>query len=147
MRFFGIVTAWLAASLAAYLLGSAASTQVTLAGIEALGRDVPLGVNLRTVLHDLGAMISYFAVIALGFAIAFYIASLVAAALPRLSPIAYPAAGGAAIATALALMTWRYGVTPILGAQEAYGFWLQVGAGVLGGLVFELFRPKPLRSR
>ena len=144
MRLLGLLIAWLGAALVAYVLAAVASQQVVLSGIDAY-RPVPLGVNLRTTLDALVAQpigTLYFAVIAIGFLVAFYVANLVKAFVPALSGIAYPTAGAAAIVAALVLMRAQYDIVPILGAQSAYGFWLQVAAGVLGGVVFELARPK-----
>ena len=144
MRVLGSFFAWALASLVAYVLAGVASQQVVLAGVDAY-REVPLGLNARTTLAALVALpigALYLGVIALGFVLAFYVASLVKAALPRLSGIAYPTAGAVAIVVALVLMRARYDVVPILGAQTTYGFWLQVAAGVIGGIVFEIVRPK-----
>jgi hypothetical protein len=66
----------------------------------------------------------------------------VKAALPALSAIAFPTAGGAAMAAILELMKLRYEVYPILGAQEPWGYAFQVLAGVVGGLTFAMLRPK-----
>ena len=142
MRFFGNIVAWLAAGILAYVLASVASTQVVLSGIEGVGRDVPLGVNVSTTLDDIVGLRRYLVVILIGFAVAFFVANLVAAMLPALAPIAYPAAGGTAVAVALLVMERLYGVVPILGAQTDLGLWLQIAAGVLGGIAFEVFRPR-----
>ncbi|MBB4658432.1 hypothetical protein [Parvularcula dongshanensis] len=147
MRFLGTIVAWLAASVIAYVLASIASTQVVLSGVESVGRDVPLNVNIDTTVADIAGLRSYFVVILIGFAIAFFVANLVAAMLPALAPIAYPVGGGMAVAVALFIMKSRYGVMPILGAQTELGLWLQIAAGVLGGLAFELFRPRTEEER
>ena len=138
MRFFGNIVAWLAAGILAYVLASVASTQVVLSGIEGVGRDVPLGVNVSTTLDDIVGLRRYLVVILIGFAVAVFVATM----LPALAPIAYPAAGGTAVAVALLVMERLYGVVPILGAQTDLGLWLQIAAGVLGGIAFEVFRPR-----
>lgn len=151
MRLMGLFFAWLAASVAAYVLAAIASHQVVLSGVDAY-KDVPLALNVRTTLDAIVAQpigTQYLAVIAIGFLVAFYIANLVKAALPVLSRIAYPTAGAAAIVTALVIMRAQFDIVPILGAQSTYGFWLQIAAGVIGGIVFEIARPKdaPVRKR
>ena len=142
MRLFGTVIAWALSSLVAYALGSIASTQVMLAGVERVGREVAFADNWRTTLADLMGFWQYGVVIALGFLVAFFVANLVKAVLPSLSRVAYPVAGAAAVAAALALMEANYGIIPVLGAQESLGYWLQLGAGAVGGFVFEVIRPK-----
>lgn len=144
MRLFGTAAAWLVAGIVTYLLSAIASHQVVLAGVDRY-RDVDLGTNLRTTGEAVLAqpqLTQLLAVILVGFAVAFFVADIVKALVPALTPIAYPVAGGLAIYAALRLMEAVYGVVPILGAQEAVGMWLQVAAGVVGGLVFELARPK-----
>ena len=144
MRLLGLMFAWLVSALVAYVLAGIASQQVVLAGVRQY-RDVPVGVNVATTLDALVAMpigALYLGVIAVGFLVAFYVANLVKAALPALSGIAYPTAGAVAIVIALVWMRARYDIVPILGAQEAYGFWLQVAAGAVGGILFEVLRPK-----
>ena len=142
MRLFGVLFAWAVASVAAYLCGAAASSLVVLSGVRSVGRAVGFGDGLGMVLHDWAAMSAYLAVILIGFAVAFFVADLVKSLVPALAGIAYPTAGAVAIVTALSIMKARFGVLPILGAQDTLGFWLQVGAGVIGGVVFELLRPK-----
>ena len=144
MRTLGLLFAWALSAVVAYVLAAVASQQVVLAGVsryEAVG----LSENVRTTLDAIVAQpigTLYLAVIAIGFAVAFYVANLVKAALPALSGIAYPTAGAVAIVAALVLMRAQYDIVPILGAQSTLGFWLQVLAGVVGGVVFELARPK-----
>ena len=142
MRLLGVLFAWIVAVFVAYLAAVIASSSMVLADLVSIGRGVSVGAWLRTVVHDLGAMSLYLAVIAGGFAIAFFVADLVKSALPALAGIAYPMAGAVAIATALGVMEAKYGILPILGAQSGPGLWLQIGAGVLGGIAFELLRPK-----
>lgn len=149
MRFFGNVAAWVTASLVAYLLAAVASHQVVLAGVDRY-RDVDLGTNLRTTFEAVFAqpqVVQYVLVILIAFAVAFFVADVVKALLPVLAAAAYPVAGGLAIYTALVIMEGVYGVVPILGAQETLGMWLQIAAGVVGGIVFELLRPKPREER
>ena len=144
MRTLGLLFAWALSAIVAYVLAAVASQQVVLAGVsryEAVG----LSENVRTTLDAIVAQpigTLYLLVIAIGFAVAFYVANLVKAALPALSGIAYPTAGAVAIVAALVLMRAQYDIVPILGAQSTLGFWLQVLAGVVGGVVFELARPK-----
>ena len=142
MRLLGVLFAWVAASVAAYLVGAAASSHIVMEGVRSVGRAASFGDRLGMIVHDWGAMYLYLAVILIGFAIAFFVADLVKSLLPRLAGIAYPTAGAVAIVAALKFMQIKYGVIPILGAQDSFGHWMQIGAGVVGGIVFELLRPK-----
>ena len=149
MRLLGLVFAWALSSLVAYVLAAAASQQVVLAGVRRY-EAVSLSENLRTTLEAVVAQpigTLYLLVIAIGFLVAFYVANLVKAVVPALSGIAYPTAGAVAIVAALVVMRARYDIVPILGAQETYGFWLQILAGVVGGVVFELVRPEDREAR
>ena len=142
MRLMGVLFAWLLAAAAAYVVGAAASSHLVLEGLVSIGREVGFGDRLGMIAHDLGAMLAYLAVILIGFAIAFFVADLVKSLVPALAGIAYPTAGAVAVVTALEIMRLNYGIVPLLGAQDTLGYWLQIGAGVVGGIVFELLRPK-----
>lgn len=144
MRFFGNIAAWVTASLVTYVLAAIASHQVVLAGVDRY-KGVDVGTNLRTTVEAVFAqpqVVSFLIAILIGFAVAFFVADIVKALIPVLAPIAYPTAGALAIVAMLKVMEGVYGVVPILGAQETWGFWLQIAAGVIGGIVFELLRPK-----
>ena len=142
MRLFGVLFAWFLASVATYLCAAAASSHVVIEGVRSVGRAVGFGERMGMIVHDWGAMYAYLLVILIGFAVAFFVADLVKSLVPALAPIAYPTAGAVAIVAALEIMRAVYGVVPVLGAQDALGLWLQIGAGVIGGIVFELTRPK-----
>ncbi len=142
MRFGGIVISWLVAAVVGYACASAASTFITLNQLASLGAEVSLSTRLSSTWADILGLTSYLMVIAIGFLAAFYIASLVKAFIPVLAPIAYPIAGAGAIMTALELMKWQFDIYPIAGAQDPIGYWMQIAAGAIGGLVFELLRPK-----
>ena len=139
MRFFGNVFAWLVAVGVAYIFASTFSTQFVLA--TNVG-NVPFGMRVASTLRDIQGTTLYAIVIALGFLVAFIIASLLKAVLPFLSAVAYPIAGGAAIATALGLMFLQFGQVPVSGAVYMPGFIFQIVAGAIGGLAFEMLRPK-----
>lgn len=141
MRFFGNLWAWALASIVGYVCGSIFSTQFVLSGLSQF-TDITLQDRINSSMTDLVQMNMYLMVIAIGFAIAFFVASLVKAVLPFLSAIAYPVAGAAAIWLALTLMFMQFDVVPIIGAQSTMGFIFQLLAGAIGGLTFEFFRPK-----
>ncbi|MGV6801108.1 MAG: hypothetical protein ACWA5L_04220 [bacterium] len=139
MRFISNIYAWILASVSAYLLASFFSTEFVLAG---LGVKVSLMDNITSVMRDIVGLYAYLLVMALGFALAFFVASIVKAFLPFLSVIAYPVAGAAAILTILQIMQAQFDVIPISGALSQAGLVAQLMAGAMGGVVFEWMRPK-----
>ncbi|NHK28303.1 hypothetical protein FF098_010335 [Parvularcula flava] len=144
MRFFGNIFAWVLASAIAYAFASIFQTQMVLAQLADLGATITFDTRLETTLSDLAGLWLYSIVIATGFAIGFFVASLVKALLPFLSPIAYIVAGVASLALALFLMEVFVpgNEIPISSAQRTTGYILQLVAAGIGGLVFELARPK-----
>ncbi|MEL7042973.1 MAG: hypothetical protein AAGL90_15745 [Pseudomonadota bacterium] len=134
--------AWLASGIGSYVLAALFSQFVVLMGLMGLGLEISLLDNVSSMTHAVLHMVPYLVVILLGFAIAFGVARGVKQIVPNLAIIAYPVAGAAAIGAALSLMYLRFGVFPILGAQETYGLLMQMAAGAVGGLIFERLRPK-----
>ena len=127
------------AALAAYAIGSVASSQFVIAAHEAVfDIEVTGAERLSMTLFDVANMWLYFAIIAIGFLIAFPIAAGLKRLLPGLAGIAYPLAGAAAIGTALGLMLTLLGIVPISGARSTLGFAAQMLAGGVGGYVFAL---------
>lgn len=147
MRFFEIIAAWIGATVIAYVLCAVFSQSIVLRGLMELGLEIPLMDRLGSVAHAVVNMNALAVVIGLGFVVAFYIASIFKAALPALRPLAYPLAGAATVATALYAMKAMFGMFPILGAQETLGFWLQIAAGAMGGIAFEVMRPNGVIDR
>ncbi|MEM7570484.1 MAG: hypothetical protein AAF337_11880 [Pseudomonadota bacterium] len=130
------VIAWAVSSLVGYVLFAASSQTVVLNGLTAIGAPMPLGTRLASTAHAVLNMPALGAVIFIGFAVAFLVAKGIKTLIKPLAPIAYPVAGGAAVATALEIMWQQYEVYPVLGAQTTYGYVLAVLSGVIGGFVF-----------
>ncbi|MEH6829176.1 hypothetical protein, partial [Parasphingorhabdus sp.] len=63
-----------------------------------------------------------------------------------LARVAYPIAGGAAIAVALGAMYMMFQTIPISGARSTMGFLAQVFAGAIGGWVFARIAVQPTKS-
>ena len=134
--------AWLAAGIGSYVLAALFSQFVVLMGLMGLGLEISLLDSVSSLTHAVFNMVPYLVVILIGFVMAFGVARGVKKIIPRLAIIAYPVAGAAAIGAALGLMYLRFGVLPILGAQETYGLLMQIAAGAVGGIIFERLRPK-----
>ena len=139
MRFFGNVFAWLVAVLVTYVAGSVFSTQFVLAG---LGVDIPLGDRVSASVSDIASFYLFGVVVAVALAIGFIVASLVKAVIPVLAPVAYPVAGAAAVLALIGIIAAYFGQMPIGGARTELGLAFQGLAGLIGGLAFELLRPK-----
>ena len=142
MHFLRNVFAWVLASLFGYVMASSFSTCFVLADLAALGAEIPLGQWVSTIWSDIVGTHLYGVVIAAGFAVAFFIASLVKAMVPVLARVAYPVAGAAAVFTALSLIVMMTEIMPLGGARTQVGYLFQLFAGALGGFAFELLRPK-----
>ena len=133
-----IAFGFIAAALTAYIAGSILNTQFVI-GAHTLGGE-PLstgfGDRLSMTFADIAGTLAYLLIIAIGFAIAFFIASLLKRLLPGLASVAYPIAGAAAIGVALGLMYVNFQTVPISGARSTFGFLAQMLAGGLGGWMF-----------
>ena len=132
-RFAGFVLAVLATAA----LSSLIQTLRVHAGLGAMGVEIPLGLRLSAIGHDLiGFAPTYAAIVAGGFLIAFLVAGLIRRYAKRLGPWLHALAGGAAILTALLTMEALLGMSVIAGARGAVGIALFTLAGVLGGALF-----------
>ncbi|MEM6648822.1 MAG: hypothetical protein AAF603_01070 [Pseudomonadota bacterium] len=140
MRFIGTLLTWVFASIVTYGIAIAAGQTLVNNMHAALGAEVTIGVRLNFIWQGLLGTTAYLGVILIGLGTGFYIASLVKAVLPVLSPIAYPTAGAAAIFVALSLMKMQFGIYPVPGGTEDLGLLVHMAAGALGGLFFEIFR-------
>lgn len=127
-----------AAALAAYVAGSILNTQFVIGAHTIGGKPLStgLGDRLNMTMVDITGTVLYLVIIAIGFAIAFVIASLLKRRLPGFSGVAYPIAGAAAIGVALGLMYMNFQTVPISGARGTFGFLAQMLAGAFGGWVF-----------
>lgn len=135
---------FVAAALTAYVAASILNTQFVIGAHTLGGTPVPTSVADR--LSMTGADILntglYLVIIAVGFAIAFVVASLLKRVLPGLASVAYPIAGATAIGVALGLMYLNFQTVPLSGARGTFGFTAQMLAGAFGGWVFSLIIQK-----
>lgn len=149
-----VLLAWLACSLATYVLASLFQSGFVLAGLHSAGAELPLGIIVRTLLHDLyglafNAMFaSYLLLIAIGFAIALPIAALMKKWTAARSLIIYPLAGAALMGTMLVLAKMAfYGITLYAGTRGFAGLACQMLAGAMGGIVFALLMQEKVTRR
>lgn len=127
------IAALLAAALVTYVVAVVINAQFVM---NAHGVPISLGDRLNMTAFDVSNMWLYLVIILVALVIGFLIAALLKRFLPRLSSVAYPVAGGAAIAATLGLMYLQFQTVPISGARSALGFASQVLAGAIGGWVF-----------
>lgn len=132
--------AFLPAAAVAYGLSSAFYTQQTLAVQADVGIIyTPAQIVQTAVANFLGLAPSFGVVIAIALAIGFLVAWGVKRVLTPLAPIAYPAAGAAAIMTLIFIidnLIFGGGAGLVGGAGTIFGLMLQGFAGLVGGLVF-----------
>ena len=121
------------AAITAYIIGAVISSIFVL---KALPAKIPFGTYVSTALSDITNLKLYLVIILIGFSIAFPIAAVLRKTLPKLAKIGYPLAGAAAIGAALGLMYLQFETVPISGANNAFGFIMQLVTGALGGAIF-----------
>lgn len=140
MAAFRIIFGFVVSAAAAFALASIFHTQMVIDALGKSGAVVSIDTRISMTGSDMIGLAPQFgAVVAIGLAVGFMIAAGLRLVLKPLAPIAYPLAGAAAIAVALALMGMAFdGITPIAGARTPFGFALQCLAGGVGGLVFAL---------
>lgn len=144
MRLLRTVVAYVAAVAVAYCLGSVFYTARILAEQADVGIQYTQAQQIDTYVANFVGLFAYAAMMAIALALGFIVAFGVKRLLKPLAPIAYPAAGAAAIFAMLALIETQLGggAGVIGGARTPLGVALQCGAGLIGGLVFALLRPR-----
>ena len=125
------------AVITAAVLSCIASTQFVLAGLGALGVDVPVSIRVTTTIHDVLGMgrvmvIIYFPT----FLIAFLTAAICTRLLPGSRQLWFAFAGLASILAAIAIAESLMGMMPIAGARSTSGFMAQGLAGAVGGWLY-----------
>lgn len=130
--------AWIVASLLAAVLAVIVQTQRIIARLDNLDAGVTLSERLSMTAYDLVHFGSvYVPIVAVGLLVAFLAGALVYRLAGFGRPVVYAVAGGVAMIVILAsIKHLTFGVQLVGGAREVLGFVLQVGAGVIGGLVF-----------
>lgn len=137
MRIGRAVLAWLAGALATSVVICLIHSLRVQAGLAGIGVELPAAVRIATIGRDLvGLLPSVLPVMALALGGAFVVARVLRRLLYVPAGIAYPLAGGTAVAVALTAMVYFYHMTPIAGARGNTGFGAMTLAGALGGAVY-----------
>lgn len=136
---------WIVASVICFLAATLSHSLQVQNNLIAVGAKIDATTRLRGLGEDLlGLGPSYLPIIAIGFAIAFFITSLIIKKTTRTHRrLLYALAGGVTMATILGLMQPIMEITLIAGARGWQGFLLQALAGVLGGLVYSALTSAP----
>ncbi len=132
-----VVIGLLIAFLVAFYLKHTMSFPLALVGAALAGIAVAIGSYLMDNAGEKAALFAGAVTIPIALAANLLITRL----LPFLRPIAYPAAGFAAVGVALYLIGWNLGLAAMAGAREPGGFVLQMIAGLVGGIVFAILTP------
>ncbi|WP_425410338.1 hypothetical protein [Hyphococcus sp.] len=144
MNIVKLFIAYLTSVIAGYALAVLFYTQQVIAKQAEIGAVYTLPQKADTFFQNLSGLWVYACVIAATFLIAFGVAFIVKRALKPLAPFAYPAAGAAGMFVMLILVEQQLGggAGIIGGARDAFGVTLQCFAGLIGGLVFAMLRPR-----
>lgn len=139
--------AWLFATVLAAFFGSVIQTQVNLAGLVALGVEIPFQLRVDTTVDDLAGFAPLWAaIVAAGFLLAFVVAAFLSRLLPTWRVSLHALAGATAVLAALLIMQSMLGIQPIAAARSLTGLVGMSLAGALGGLVYALNTAPPTRE-
>jgi hypothetical protein len=138
------ILAYLLSVIVTYILASSFYTQQVIAKMSAVGAEYSAQQQIDTYMANFAGLWQLGAMIAVAFLTAFAAAFAVKRVVKPLAPVAYPIAGAAAILVMLSAIEQVLGggAGVIGGARDAVGLSLQAFAGLLGGAVFALTRPR-----
>jgi hypothetical protein len=141
------LAAYVVAVLVTFFTGAAFITWRNIAEQAAVGAQYDANEALMDFALNVPGLLSggFGPVMAIALFVGFLVAALLKRVLKPLAPIAYPLAGAAAVLAAIliigAVMAPGVGGA-VPGARSSLELALQALAGALGGLVFEILRPK-----
>lgn len=147
--------AFLLAAVAGSVLVSIANTHVVLQALVRAGASIPTGVRLEAIRHDLvGFAPTLFALVLIGFAIAFPVAGLVSRLFgPAWRRLGFTLAGGVAIAAIMLGITALYSylldstITPVAASRELPGLLTLCLGGAAAGFLFATLTPPARRAK
>ncbi len=132
-----ITGSFIAAVLAAYILGAIFISQGNIASIIAMEFDVTLAQRFGAAIHDVTHMTDiYLPIIAISYLIAMPIAALVIKYVPNLRLIGYVLAGAAGLLAIHLIMKMVLGFSGIAPTRTFIGLLAQAIAGGAGGYLF-----------
>jgi predicted Co/Zn/Cd cation transporter (cation efflux family) len=127
-----------------YVAATAFYTQQVIAKQAAIGAIYSTSQQIDTFTQNFTGLWIFGAMIAIALLVGFIVAYFVKRLVKPLAPVAYPAAGAAAMLVMLTLIEQQLGggAGVIGGARDAIGLALQALAGFIGGAVFSFKRPR-----
>lgn len=142
-----IITAFVAATLAAFLAGSMLATQFILANVSAMSMEVTAGVRLQSTLHDIaGLSTSYLPMVSIALLIAFLVAGLLAKRFPTRRLFLFMLAGAVGLIVIHLLMKALLGLSGIAATRTTLGLLSQGLAGALGGYLYYRLRRRSIEA-
>lgn len=137
-RFLRFLIGWLLGAVTTTAVGVALQTQNVIARLNDIGANIGFGQRLSMTAYDLVYLGSlYIIFVALGTLVAYLVGLLVFRVAGFGRPIVFAVAGAVAMLAMLMFMKQAFfGVHLIAGARDGLGIGMQMGAGVIGGLVF-----------
>ena len=139
------LVSWLGASCVGFIAATICHSQQVQAKLINLGTNIDLTTRFAAMADDLmGLSATYLPIIAIGFAIAFSVATFIQRKTALAPSLLYSLAGAVALGSILGLMQPIMEITLIAGARHWVGFSLQIIAGALGGFTYALLaQPRP----
>ena len=138
-----VLTAFIPATVVAFILASILSTQMILANVQAMGLDVSMSVRLSTTFQDLlGMASSYLVLITVAFVLALPVAGWLARRAPDRSALLFALAGFVAIAVLHLALQAALNIHPVPVTRTIPGFLGQCLAGAVGGWCFYRLRQR-----
>lgn len=127
-----------------YFLATLFYTQQILSGYQAIGAVITTQDQLTTFVENFAGLTIYGVILTIALLVGFLVAWLLKKILRPLALVAYPVAGGVSVFVTIILIESQLGggAGIIGGARTTIGMALQALAGLVGGIAFELLRPK-----
>ena len=142
------MSSFLAAVIAAYVLGAIFISQGNISSVIALNFDVSLAQRFEAALHDVTHMTGiYLPVIAVSYLVAMPVATIIIKYVPQHRMILYIAAGATGLMTIHIIMKLLFGISGIAATRSVIGMLAQAVAGGVGGYLFHLISIKPADSK
>jgi hypothetical protein len=137
------VSSFLAAVIAAYILGAIFISQGNIASVVAMGFDISVAQRFDAALHDVTHMTNiYLPVIAVSYLIAMPVATFMIKYVPHQRMILYVLAGAVGLVTIHLLLKLLLGISGIAATRTVVGLIAQAIAGGVGGYLFHVISLK-----
>lgn len=141
------IIGFLAAVIAAYVLGAIFVSQGNIASVIALNFDVSIAQRFEAALHDVANMTGiYLPVIAVGYVIAMPVATFIIKYAPQHRMVLYITAGATALVSIHIILKILLGFSGIAATRSLMGMIAQAIAGGVGGYFFHLISRNPADS-